>query len=131
MPVDPTVATLVLSLVQVPPVVASDNKVEEPGHENLLPVIGAGSGFTVTALVVLQPVGCVKVIVAVPETNPVTVPVVAPTATLKLVLLQVPPPASLSVMVVPSHSVAGPLIAAGNESTVTRAVATQPVAGNV
>jgi hypothetical protein len=53
--VKPTVATAVLLLVQVPPGTASLNVVEEDTPVTPIPVIGAGIGITVTAVVTLQP----------------------------------------------------------------------------
>ena len=54
--VEPTVATVVLSLVQMPPEVASLSKVVRPTHAAGVPVIGAGTGLTVTTTVAIQPV---------------------------------------------------------------------------
>jgi hypothetical protein len=59
------------------------------------------------------------------------VPVPEPTATLVLVLLHVPPPVLVSVMDAVKQTVAGPLIADGNGSTVTVVTVAQPVPGNV
>jgi len=62
---------------------------------------------------------------------PVTMPVVEPiVAIVVLLLLQVPPPASLKVVVSPEHTFRVPRIAVGNGSTVTTAVMIHPV-GNV
>jgi hypothetical protein len=55
-PPDVTVAHKVLPLVQVPPVVASLNVVENPAHITVLPVIGAGVRLTVIVVVAMQPV---------------------------------------------------------------------------
>lgn len=49
------VATDVLVLVQVPPIVPSDNVVVSPAHSEVIPVIG-DNGLTVTSVVALQPV---------------------------------------------------------------------------
>ena len=63
--------------------------------------------------------------------SPVTIPVVDPIiATLVLLLLQVPPPASLSDVVEPEQTVKVPEIALGNGSTVNTPVIRQPV-GNI
>ncbi len=51
----PMVATLVLLLVQVPPPVL-ESVVVEPAQTVVVPVIADGNGFTVTAVVVMQPV---------------------------------------------------------------------------
>ena len=52
---EPTVALLVLLLLQVPPVVASVNAVVKPAHTLVVPVIEAGNGFTVTVIVGVLP----------------------------------------------------------------------------
>jgi hypothetical protein len=54
-PVVPTVATEVELLLQVPPPVASVRAVVDPWQTAGVPKIAAGSGFTVTILVVVQP----------------------------------------------------------------------------
>jgi hypothetical protein len=46
----PMLATLVLLLLQVPPVVPSDNVVKVPTHRLIVPPIAAGFGLTVTVL---------------------------------------------------------------------------------
>ena len=57
-PVDvPTVATDVLLLVQVPPPVASNNGVVEPGQTVITPVMPAGVRLTVAVALIKQPVG--------------------------------------------------------------------------
>ena len=50
MPVEPTVALPVL--LHVPPLVASVSAVVSPTHTFIVPVIAAGSGFTVTGVTV-------------------------------------------------------------------------------
>ena len=45
--VGPIMAIAVLSLLQVPPGVASDRVVVVPGQASREPLMGAGSGFTV------------------------------------------------------------------------------------
>ena len=52
---DPTVATVILLLVHVPPVGEELNVVEVPSQIANVPVIGPGEAFTVTTLVVKQP----------------------------------------------------------------------------
>ena len=47
----PTVATAVLLLLQVPPVLVVPKVVVCPTHALILPVMAAGSGFTVTSAV--------------------------------------------------------------------------------
>ena len=122
-----TVANDVLLLLQVPSGVASLSAVVKPAHTLVVPVIAAGSGFTVTTLVMIQPVGKVYVTVAVPAVIPViTLP--AAVATAVLLLLHVPEGvASLSVVVKPAQTAIVPVIDAGNGLTVTGVVMIQPV----
>jgi hypothetical protein len=54
--VAPAVATEVLLLLQVPPVVASLKTVDAPTHIIVVPVIGNGLGPTVTVVVTMHPV---------------------------------------------------------------------------
>ena len=79
----------------------------------------------------MHPVPIVYVIVAVlviVTVSPVTMPVVDPmTAMPVLLLLHVPPPASLKEVVDPEHTDNVPSIAVGKGSTVTTAVTRQPV----
>ena len=71
-------------------------------------------------------------VLVVATTPPVTTPVVNPTVAMPVaLLLHVPPPASLSVVVKPEHTVSVPSIAVGNGLTVTTAVMIQPVTGKV
>ena len=66
--------------------------------------------------------------VEVPDVTPVTTPVPGTTvATVVVLLLQVPPPASLNVVVDPIHTNVVPEIDDGNALTVTVATAIQPV----
>ena len=51
-----TVAVGVALLLQVPPVTASLNIVDDPKHILATPVIPAGAAVTVTVLTVVQPV---------------------------------------------------------------------------
>ena len=55
MPVDPT-DKLVLGEFHVPPGVTSLNDVVTPSHTTPVPVIGEGTGFTVTSVVTVHPV---------------------------------------------------------------------------
>lgn len=55
----PTVAIDVLPLVHVPPVVALLSVVFVPSHISNVPVIAAGSGFTVAVAVRIQLVGSI------------------------------------------------------------------------
>jgi hypothetical protein len=43
--------------VHAPPVVALPSVIDEPAQTTAVPVIGAGSAFTVIILVIMQPVG--------------------------------------------------------------------------
>ena len=128
------VATVGSELLQAPPTVADDNGVQKPIHVLAKPVIGAGSGFTVTVVSTLQPVGNVNVIRAVPAETPVTTPVTASIAAIAgLALLHVPGPpgeALLSVVIDPTHTTGVPSIGSGFGFTVKVAATVQPV-GNV
>jgi len=102
----PTVATIVLELLQVPPPVASVSAVFDPWHTLAVPVMIAGCVFTVTTAVAVQvPPLYVYVIVDVPTPVLVTSPVVEPiVAASVLLLLQVPPVVeSLKLLVEPLH----------------------------
>ena len=66
--------------------------------------------------------------VDVPPETPVTTPEPVPTvATLVVLLLHVPPPASVNEVVCPPQSVGEPVIAAGEAFTVKAFVDAQPV----
>jgi hypothetical protein len=124
---DPTVATVVLLLLHAPPAVALLREVVEPTHELPLPVINS-IGFTRTEAVTIQLEPAVKVIVAEPPATPEMMPVEEPAvATAVLLLLHVPPPASLSVVVPLAQSVLVPVIADGTAFIATVAVFTHPV----
>jgi hypothetical protein len=105
--------------------------VQKPIHVRGNPEIEAGSGFTVTTIVVRQPVGSVNVIRAVPAETPVTTPVTASiAATAGLALLHVPGPPGdelLSVVVDPTHTTGVPSIGSGLGLTVKVAATVQPV----
>jgi hypothetical protein len=123
------VATVVGVTDQVPPVVALLSVVVRPTHSVRLPVIAAGVGVTVTTLVVVQPPTDAAVIVAVPGVIPVTTPVPDTVAMAVLELLQATGlVVVLRVVVLPTHTVAVPVIAVGTGVTVTTAVVTQPPA---
>lgn len=113
-PVDEfTVAILVLAVLQVPPVSASESSVVYPVHTVFIPVIAPGIGFTVTVLVAKQPLNNLYVIVLVPAVEPVTTPPLT-VAIVVLLLLQKPPEvASVSVVVLLAQTIAVPVIAAG------------------
>lgn len=110
-PVEDTVATDVVLLLQVPPGTASLSCVVEPGHTVVVPKI-AGRVPTVTVAVAVQPPD-VYDITAVPGATPPTVPP-ATVATAVLLLLQVPPAvASLRCVVDDGHKAVTPVIGAG------------------
>jgi len=113
---EPTVASAVLLLVHVPPVVASLNVVVANGQRTIVPVIAAGSGLTVSVVVVKHPVGAVYVIITVvPPVTPVTIPDDEPTVALAVLLLVHVPPAGVDVSVIlaPGQAIDGPAIGVG------------------
>jgi len=86
--VEPTIATPVLPLLHVPPVVAEANVVVAPVHKPNAPVITAGMIFTVTTWVLVHPeVILLTVILAVPALMPVTTPDDDPTVAFDILLL--------------------------------------------
>jgi hypothetical protein len=126
-PVEDPIDAVVLLTLHVPPVAASLRFVVRPRHTFRLPVIGA-SGFTVATTDTLQFSDEVNTIVASPEFTPITTPDVRFTvATLVFRLLHVPLVASLSVVVVPTHTSTLPAIALGSGFTVTIVDVTQLV----
>ena len=88
--------------------------------------------LSATVVEVVHPVGKVYVMVAVASLTPVTTPDDAPTVAMVLsLLLQVPPvAASSNVIVPPTHTVVRPVIAGGNGLIVTTVLAVQPEAAN-
>jgi hypothetical protein len=94
-----------------------------------MPLIDAGSGFTVTILVDTQPVGSVYVTGAVPANMPSTIPEKAsmPAMPPEPPIVHVPPEGEpLNVVTEPTHTLAVPLMADGSGLTVTIAVTQQP-----
>jgi hypothetical protein len=87
------VATDVLLLLQVPPVIPSDKVVQPPSHTCVSPPIDDGAGFTVTVTFLVQPNPNEYVITVVPLAVGAlqTCPVLPTTATNVLLLVQVPP----------------------------------------
>ena len=80
------------------------------------PTTGAGERLILMARAAVQPVGKVYVItVEVAEVRPVTTPVADPMLAFVVTLLDHVPPneSSTSVIVAPTHTVAGPVIGAG------------------
>jgi len=115
----------VLPLLQVPPVDRSLNTLVFPAHTFVVPVITAGSGFTVSTLVARQVPNVYVIVGAVPpDATPVTIPDVEPTVACNgSLLVHVPPEGEeLSVVVAPTHTVGLPVIAVGDAFTVTDAV---------
>jgi hypothetical protein len=104
------------------------NTVEAPTHRLVVPVVVEGAAFTVRFLLALHPVGSVYEIVVMPMATPLITPVEEPTvATAVLLLLHVPPDdAEVSVVVLPTHVTAVPVIDAGKGSTVTTVVVEHP-----
>jgi len=124
-----TVATVVVVLDHVPPVVPSVNVIVEPAQNDEDAEILAGNAFTVTMLVTPQPVLSVNDITDVPADTPVTNPAPVPTvATVVVPLDHVPPVVpSVSVVVEPAHKGDDADMATGVVLTVTMVVALQPV----
>jgi hypothetical protein len=99
-----------------------------PVHTLFIPVIAAGSGFTVTTIELAQPVPSVYVIVDVPVVNAVATPDEFIVTTLVFDELHVPPLVLLLyVAVLLSHINVGPLTAAGRGFTVITLVVAQPL----
>lgn len=95
-PLELTVATEVLLLLQVPPEVASTRVVVVPAQRVVVPVIkpAVGAVVTVTAMNVLaepQELETIYEMFAEPTVTPVTFPEPSTVATPELLLLQVPP----------------------------------------
>jgi len=114
-PVEPTVASEVLALLQVPPVVASPRVMVAPTHTVVGPVTvpAVGSGLTVMVRVATT-VPHVLVteydITAVPASNPVTTPLLLTEAMVGTALLHVPPvTVEVSGDVVPTQTAVAPL----------------------
>ena len=119
----------VLLLLQVPPP-PSLKVALNPTHIVVIPEIEFGNGFTITVLVLIQPVPSVYVIVVVPDNTLATIPeperVIVATAV--LLLLHVPPPVtSLKDVDWPRQIFELPVIDAGNGLTTTEVVIAQPV----
>ena len=90
-------------------------------------IVGAGAGFTVTVVVLKQPVTNVYDITDVPGATPVTEPNASTVATAGSELLQVPPGvASAKAVDKPSHTLIVPVITSGKGLTVTGFVTEQP-----
>ena len=121
-------------LLHVPPVVASASVVVEPTHTDAVPVIAAGSGFTVTIAFDWQPVVVSTYDMAtVPALTPVTMPVAAPTVAVPVPPLTHVPLGDVlaSVVVAPTHTCIVPVTGFGAGFTVISFVALHPVGLNV
>ena len=117
-------------LLHTPPLVALNSGVVADGQTVNVPTTGptVRNGFTVTMAVAIHPVGNVYVMVDVPVNGPpVTTPVLLTDAITNILLLHVPPPASVNAVVSPTHTLSVPVIADGNGLTVTTDVVLQPV----
>ena len=98
------------------------------------PEMAAGSGLTVTVVLLKQPaaVALIVTVVDAPTDPPVTIPEV-PMAAIELLLLlhTIPGVMSLKVVVPPEQTFIVPVIVAGIGLTVKAVVATQPVVPSV
>ncbi len=121
-----TVATVVLPLVHVPPLVASISVIDDPEHTADRPVIAPGAVLITTVTEAVQPPS-VYIIVALPAVTPDTRPPEVTVATAVLLLVHVPPvAASVNKEVAPEHIPVEPRIAAGDGVTVITRVTVQP-----
>jgi hypothetical protein len=121
-------------IAQTPPAGVLFSVVVEPTHVAIEPVIGVGSGFTVTVAIRIQPVPSVYVIVTVlagaaGDDIPFTTPLLDPIVAIPVAPLVHTPPAGapFSVVVLFTHTEAVPVIVPGNANTVTTVVTRQPV----
>jgi hypothetical protein len=91
------------------------------------PDMGAGFAATVTIVVAKQPVGIVYETNVVPGAIPVTTPVAGFTVAIDEDKVDQVPPAGvvLSVVLAPTHTLVGPVMAAGVVCTVSVVVAKQ------
>ena len=125
---DPTVATAVLLLVQVPPVYRSPRAIVLPLQTTEAPLIAPGVWFTVTTNAAPKPHPLTYDIVVVPAVTGITVPEELISATEVLLLDHVPArlPASDKVIVEPVHTEVLPRIAPGAALTTNVAIAEHP-----
>ena len=125
---EPTVATEILLLAQVPLPDGSLRPIDKPEQTGVVfPAIAAGNAETEMVEVVAQPLLIVYVIVVVPGATPVTTPELRIVATPVLPDVQDKPPvvASVKVAVAPVQSIVAPVIASGKGLTVIVVVAIQ------
>ncbi len=127
--VGPTVTVDVPVVVQVPPAGLLLSVVVAFTQMLVMPVIVAGSAFTVIIAVRWQPVDNVYEMVVVPAATAFTKPDPETIVAVPVVLLvQVPGPGLLvSVVVLPSQSISEPAITAGSALTVTMVDVVHPV----
>ncbi len=124
-PLAEPIAAFVLLTLQEPPATGWVTVPLNPTQRDEIPPMPAGNGLTVTTAVVKQPAPSEYVIVAMPAATPVTIPVPEPTPAIPgTPESQVPPGvASVSKVVEPKHTLRLPLIAPGEDVTVTDFVA--------
>ena len=117
----PIVATEVLELVHVPPVIPMVSVADEPAQTVVGPVKGGGNGVIVTVRDAEQPVPSEYVISAVPGDTPVTTPVPDPIVAIGVLLVVHEPPAGVLTCAPgdPTHIRSGPVIGVGVVFTVT------------
>ena len=121
-----TVAVPVAALLHVPPPVVVVSVAVPPTHTAAIPLIAAGTAYTVTIFTDAQPAVVVNVMGATPANIPVTMALVAPTlAVVSAPLPHVPDPA-VSVVVVPTHSPPAPLIPKVALTVIVRVTAQLP-----
>jgi hypothetical protein len=123
------VATVVGLIAHAPPAGVPVSVVLLPTQVAAVPVIGLGSGFTVTVVVRIHPVPSVYVMLVVPADSPFTTPVVVLIRAVPGRLLAHVPPVGvlLSVDVLPTHTTGDPIINPGSGLMVTVVVVRQPV----
>ena len=111
-----TEATLVLELVHVPLVAVVESVVEAPTHTRVAPDMvppDDGAAITVIVVVAVPEAPAAYDITEVPGLSPVTWPLLSILAMEVDALLQVPPEVALaSVIVAPTHTLDGPVMAA-------------------
>jgi hypothetical protein len=116
---EPTVATAVLLLIQVPPNVVSLNVAVDPEQIPETPAIAPGEGLIVTVALTEQPPDEVKVTVAVPWATPLTIPDAEPIVAILVPDILHVPPGSDKALVEPAHKDKIPVIAGGGGVMVT------------
>lgn len=125
---EPIVATEVLLLVHVPPLVALVSVVVDPVHNTEGPVMPAGLVMTLIVIWLVQPPGAMYLITEVPGEMPPTIPDGVMLATSVLLLVHAPPvPGAMSGDVLPTHTDSGPVMAPAAALTVTSLVEVHPV----